>query len=262
MEITIEYSSWYIIGCAVLAGLYTFFLYWKNRQNNDISVGLVRFLSVLRFATVFILAFLLLNPMIQKWITKTKSPVIIIAQDVSASILNNKDSLFYKTDYLTELENLNQEIAENFEVVVMPFGGEVLPDSSNLSFNEKRTNFSKVFDEVEARYAGDNIGAILLASDGLFNNGANPKYYNFKDSYPIYSIGLGDTSVKSDIGISNLRSNEIVYLGNDFPVEININAQKLKGKKAELVISRNGQVLKTKSISINADNAFLQNSFY
>ena len=261
MEITTEYSSWYIIGCAVLAGLYTFFLYWKNKKNADVSKTIVRFLSALRFVTVFILAFLLLNPMIQKWITKTDSPVIVIAQDVSASILNNKDSLYYQTDYLNELENLNQKISENFEVVFMPFGGEVLSDSTSLSFSEKRTSFSKVFDEIEARYAGDNIGAVILASDGLFNNGANPKYYNFRDSYPIYTLGLGDSSIKSDIGIANLRSNEIVYLGNDFPVEVNINAQKLIGEKAELTISRNGKILHTRTLEINTDNAFFTKQF-
>lgn len=261
MEITTEYSSWYIIGCAVLAGLYTFFLYWKNKQNADVSKTIVRFLSVLRFVTVFILAFLLLNPMIQKWITKTESPVIIVAQDVSASILNNKDSLYYQTDYLKELESLNQQISENFEVVFMPFGGEVLSDSIDISFNEKRTSFSNVFDEVNVRYAGDNIGAVILASDGLFNMGSNPTYYNFKKNYPIYTVGLGDSTVKSDISIQDVQANDIVYLGNDFPLNIGIQANLLKGKEAILKISKNGKSVKERIIKINENADYYTEKF-
>lgn len=261
MEITTEYNSWYIIGCAVLAGLYTFSLYWKNNQDKDIHTIFVRLLSGLRFLTVFILALLLLNPLLQKWITQTEDPIIIIAQDVSESIRNNKDSIYYTTEYLKELDQLKKSISENFEVVFMPFGGEVLSDTLPDFYHEKHTNFAKVFDEIDARYAGDNIGAVILASDGLFNVGANPSYYNFKQLYPIYTIGLGDTSSKSDISIAEVLTNEIVYLGNQFPVEVGVSAQLLQGENAEISISKNGKVIDKRKLNIKSGNAYFTERF-
>ncbi len=261
MEITTEYNSWYIIGCAALAGLYTFFLYWKNVQHKDVNPIWIRLLSGLRFVTIFVLALLVLNPLIQKWIVQTQDPIIIIAQDVSESIRNNKDSVYYTTEYLKELNQLKEAISENFEVVFIPFGGEVLPDTGGFTFSEKRTNYAKVFDEIDARYAGENIGGVILASDGLFNVGAHPNYYNFKQLYPIYTLGLGDTSLKSDISIPEVLTNDIVYLGNQFPVEVGVSALLLKGKSAELTVSQNGKVLIKRTLQVQLDNDYFTEKF-
>ena len=261
MEITTEYNSWYIIGCAVLAGLYTFFLYWKNKQNSEITQRIIVLLSSLRFLTVFIISLLLVNPLIQRWVTQVDTPIIIIAQDASESILNNKDSAYYTSTYLEELNTLKETVSKNFEVIVMPFGEQVLRNENPLKFEEKRTNFGNVFDEIEARYAGDNVGAVILASDGLFNIGANPNYYTFKQVYPIYTIGLGDTSVKSDISVVEVLHNEIVYLGNQFPVEVGVNAQLLDGEKAKLTIKRNGKVIETRTLEIETDEVYFKERF-
>ena len=261
MELTTEFSSWFLILCAVLAGLYTFFLYGKNKQNAELPPWVVQLLSVLRFFTVFILSALLLNPLIQNWVTQTERPLFIIAQDVSASVVNNADSVYYKSDYISEINQLKEQLSSNYKVVTLNFGEEVIIQDSAIQFTAKRTNFAKVFDEIEARYAGSNIGALILASDGLFNVGANPDYYNFKQNYPVYTVGLGDTTQKSDLAIAEILTNEIVYLGNSFPIEVSVTASLLKGKTAQLQVFNNGKQLTKRSLKITQDQQFFSEKF-
>ncbi len=260
MELTTQYSLWYLILCAVLAGLYAFLLYGKNKQNQELPIWVESLLGGLRFFTVFILAALLLNPFIQTWKTQTEAPIIIFAQDNSESILNNADSAYYSEEYLNQISGIKEEIGLEFQLVQMVFGDEVLVSDTGIDFTEKRTNFAKLFDEIDARFAGDNIGAVIIASDGLYNSGANPEYYSFKQSYPVYTIGLGDTSVKSDISIVEIRTNDIVYLGNKFPVEVTINADLLQGRDAFLNVFTQGKLLEKRPIKITKDkHSFTEN---
>lgn len=256
MELTSEYSSWFLILCVALAGLYTFWLYGKNKQNQELPIWVVRVLAALRFTTVFVLAVLLLNPIIQKWITQSEPPLILIAQDNSASILNNADSSFYLNEYKGQLAQLESRISENYKVVALNFGDAIITQDSGLNFTDKRTSYAQLFDEIDARYAGENIGALIFASDGLYNTGANPEYYNFKQPYPIYTLGLGDTTQKSDMAIAEIRTNDLVYLGNDFPVEVTVSADLLSGKEAILSVYSNGKLLEKRALKIT-DNAMV-----
>lgn len=255
MEITTEYSLWYIIGCTALAGLYTFILYPKITHTKKKS--LIYVLRGFRFISVLLLSFLLLHPFITSWQTRTESPVIILAQDVSTSILNNVDSIYYQTIYLDKLEKFKSKIAKNYTVITMPFGEKVLPDTRPIQFTQRRTNYENLFDEINARYDQSQIGGLILASDGCFNSGASPAYYNFKQSYPIYTIGLGDPRIKSDISIAEVKHNEIVYLDNEFPVNIGVHALMLMGKEAILTISHHGKVIRERRLNITSENDFI-----
>lgn len=261
MEITSEYSSWFIMVCAALGGLFTFVLYRKNAQLKELASWVIYTLKGLRFFSVFLISLLLINPLIQKWVTQTEEPVIIIAQDNSESILNNKDSVFYKEAYPLKLQELIADISSEYKVVTMPFGADVQDEKSVLDYSEKRTNYSKLFDEIEAKYAGENIGALILATDGLYNEGANPKFYNFKQLYPIYTLGLGDTTQKSDISVAEIQHNDIVYMGNKFPVNVGVNAQLLKGEKAKITIRTKGKVIAERNFVINSNNQYHTEKF-
>ena len=70
-----------------------------------------------------------------------------------------------------------------------------------------------------------------MASDGIYNEGFNPLYANTNFNAPVYTILLGDTSMNKDVFISSIRNNKISYLGNETPIEISLQADKMKGEK-------------------------------
>ena len=73
-------------------------LYYKNSKLKDLSKRMIVLLGSLRFFSLFLISFLLLEPLLNTEFRKVEKPIVVIAQDFSASVLLNKDSLFYKTD--------------------------------------------------------------------------------------------------------------------------------------------------------------------
>ena len=57
----------------------------------------------------------------------------------------------------------------------------------------------KHFASVQDLYSNQNVGAVILASDGIYNEGSNPLYANFELNAPIHVIALGDTVPSRDV---------------------------------------------------------------
>lgn len=212
-------------------------------------------MAMFRFLAITILSFLLLAPLLKNINRQVEKPIIIIAQDNSESLVIGKDSTFYKTEYKQKLQKLINDLGNKYEVRSYSFADKIreLPSADSLKFNEKQTDISTFFDEVETRYSNRNVGAIILASDGLYNKGSNPIYTSDKIKFPLYTIALGDTTIKKDAIIAKVDYNRLVYLGNEFPVEIIIHAKQLKGKTSTLTISKGDAILFTQVINFNSD---------
>lgn len=213
-------------------------------------------MAAFRFLSVSILAFLLLSPLIKTINREVEKPVIIIAQDNSQSLIIGKDSTFYKTDYKKKLQTLIDELDEKYDVRSYTFAEKIkeLGNVDSLAFNEKQTDISSLFDEIETRFSNRNVGAIILASDGLYNKGSNPVYTSSKIQIPVYTIALGDTTVKKDLILSKVEHNRIAYLGNKFPLEIVLDAKQYKGKTTTLTVNKDDVNLFTQTININSDS--------
>jgi len=55
-------------------------------------------------------------------------------------------------------------------------------------FNQKVTNLSNTLDEIYNKYSHQNVGAIILASDGIYNQGNNPIYSNAQLTRPFMPL--------------------------------------------------------------------------
>ncbi len=254
MNIVFDYPSWFSILCLLLGFAYAFILYRKDKKFNDSSIGLVRVMAAFRFCVVTFLCFLLLSPLLKTINRTVEKPVIIIAQDDSESIRIGKDSVFYKDEYAPKIQKLKDILSEKYEVRIYTFGDKFkeIPYFDSLKFNEKQTDISSVFDEVETRYSNRNVGAIILASDGLYNKGSNPVFTSDKIKIPVYTIALGDTTIKKDLILTKVEHNRLAYLGNEFPLEIVVTAKQLKGKSSTLSVTKGGATFFTQQINFNS----------
>lgn len=249
--ITTEYPIWLVLVC-LLAGLgYAFLLYRKPKQdvNKTIHYGLF----ILRFLVVSFLCFFLLNPLIRNTTTYTEKPIIIIAADNSASITKNKDSVFYKNEFPAALHKFSEALADKYEVHFMKFAGDVKQDDT-LNFFGKETNLSNVFGKIQNNFEGKNVGAVVLATDGLYNTGSNPSSDLRNANYPIFTLALGDTTLQRDAFIKKINHNQTAYIGNQFPVEVQIQATDLHGKEAVLSILQDGKKLTEQKVKYASNN--------
>lgn len=249
-NIITEYPLWFLVFCILLGAIITTILYFKNSKYT-FSTLFKRILAVLRFFSVSIIAFLLLSPLVKSVFRYVEKPVIIIAQDNSESLLINKDSAFYKNQYKEKLNKLIEDLSAKYEVKTYSFG-ENVKEKINFDFKDKQTDISSFFDELQTRYTNRNVGALVLATDGLYNKGKNPLYASSFVSFPIYTIALGDTTIYKDLIVSKVTTNKIAFLGNKFPVEIVVTANKCKGANTKLTVTKGTDILFTKNLDFTS----------
>lgn len=260
MGIVTDYPFWFVLLCLLLGGIYTFFLYFRTHKD-DINPWQVRAMAAFRFFTVTILSFLLLSPLLKKSSEIVEKPLILFAQDNSLSIAMGRDSLYYKKDYPASLDKLINQLGKKNEIVTFSFG-EKLNNTVKTSFSEKATDISDVFDEFISRYSNRNVGAMIMATDGIYNKGSNPFYVAQKLTFPVYTIALGDTLLLKDIILKKVICNRTAFLGDKFPMEVQITADKCNGEKTEVSVVKNNQVLFKKPVSFSGDRVFQKANFF
>jgi hypothetical protein len=110
-------------------------------------------------------------------------------------------------------------------------------------------------------YSNQNLGAVVLASDGIYNEGSNPVYTAAKIAAPIYTIALGDTTKKKDLAIKRTFSNKIAYLGDKFSVQLDIAATNCTGAATNMTVyhieGANSKKIKSEVVSINKADFFI-----
>lgn len=230
--------------CLLLGFIYSLLLYFK--QQYFLNKKLLFLLSLSRFLLISFLAFLLLDPILKSSKEIKEKPIVVVLQDVSSSIGRNIKN---------ELEDFSNKL-NDLDVYKYSFSDKIYDEFSEKN-NGLYTNISKVINEINNRFSNRNLSSIILASDGLYNDGINPLYSNNFNT-PIYSICLGDTIVKKDNIISDVKHNDIVFLGNSFVSEIFIESVKYKGEKVKLKVENNGESLFEKNITFNSNKEFLK----
>ena len=241
-----------VLLCLLAGAAYSAVLYYRN-PIPDTSPRLVLIMAALRFLSVSLIAFLLLAPMLRTLIKRTEKPIIVVANDESESIVAGRDSLFYRNTFVNDLNKLSDQLNEKFDVKRYSFGDKLTNDFNN-QYKDKQTDMAALFSEICNRYANRNLAAVVLAGDGIYNTGLDPVYATANASYPVYTIALGDTNVQRDITLTHLQFNSVAYLGDDFPVEMVVNASKCKGLNTTLSVTHGSEKLFSKAISINTDN--------
>ncbi len=239
----------WLLGCLALGIGYAFVLYGSSAH---LGRPLRNSLFVLRTVAVTLLSFLLFAPLIRNVNTSLEKPLIIIAQDNSASILVSKTRDFNEKSYSGDLKELEKALSEDYDVRSFNFGPDV-KGGLDLAFNAPLTDIAAVFKLIDDQFSNRNIGALIIGSDGIYNQGANPEYEAKGLKSPIYTIALGDTIAKRDLLISNVNYNNITYLDNQFQLEITVEAYQAQGSSSVLTVSDKSGTVFSRPVSVNSN---------
>jgi hypothetical protein len=254
----IQFPAWYILLCIAAGALFSLVLYYRDRTFQDHRAYVKTIMAILRFATVTLLAALLLAPFLQMYEQTIQEPVVIIAQDNSSSIgdfLEDEDSIAY----VAAIDKLALGLNGKFTVERLKFGT-AIEEGADPDFGDRVTDISQLLEYAGKQYGDQNLGAVIIATDGLYNRGKNPLYLSQDMSAPLYVVALGDTTVRTDLRIQQVLHNRISFLGDKFPIQVDIAARKLAGRDATISIQRiSGSTvttLKQESIKIDSDYFF------
>ncbi|GHU86525.1 hypothetical protein FACS1894153_3750 [Bacteroidia bacterium] len=251
MQIISNISLWYILLFLLLAGIITTLSYFRN---NQISLPKLQkyTLASLRFLSVFFISVLLLSILLRIEQTTLQKSNIILLHDNSQSIkLANKNLDKWNNDW----GKFANKLSDKYNVITQTFGDN-LSNENTLLFDEPRTNISNALFQIRRQYDGKNLHSVILVSDGIYTDGENPYIIASKYPVPINTIILGDTNIYQDISIKNINHNSYAYLGNQFPIEIEIKSNKSANTTAILTIEKNAQTIFEKEIFIDNDNFF------
>ncbi|MDD3859658.1 MAG: hypothetical protein PHW83_05625 [Bacteroidales bacterium] len=248
MTIYFEYPSYLIIVAAIIAATVSFLLYYKDKLFSELQKWKRFLMTGLRFMFIFIILLLLLNPIFKSSAIIIQKPIVVFVQDNSRSIILNRDSSYYKTTYKQDINELLDKLSKSFDVKYLQFS-EITSNDSSLNFDGEITDISSVFPEIISRFSGMNLGAIILATDGIYNRGVNPVYSNYIN-FPVYSIALGDTISQKDLILKDVMYNRVAFLGNRFPVKVFINAEKCTEKESVINIRRDDKLVYTSKFLI------------
>lgn len=238
--------AWILI--CVLAGLvYAGILYYKE---SFFEPKIRYFLAFLRFTAVSVIAFLLLAPVIRTVRNDREKPIIALALDNSLSVALAEDST-QRQKWLSALQKIQKNLEnEGFETSLHTFDENA--EWQNLKFKAQSSNLGKLLENVATAHENRNLDKVILLSDGIHNQGTSPEFLNFR--FPVYAVGVGDTTPRKDIAVQAVFFNKIAYLGNKFPIVAEIKNSGFEERNVAVSLLQNGNTIASQNIRLRKDN--------
>ncbi len=221
----LDYSPWLLLACVLLGIAYAVFFYYRSHLREFNSRWKIIGLALIRGFVVAVLAFLLLGPVIRYFETHTEEPRLVVAIDNSQSMI--APEVADSTSVTQRIRAIMQKLNAQFKLDILYFTDEVTT-SGRLDFDGTTTDIDAALTYVKSRYEGIPLAGIVLMTDGIYNRGANPIYDIPGLKSPIYPVPFGDTTQKSDIKIAQVLHNKIAYLGDKFPIEVDVLGEKMR----------------------------------
>lgn len=251
MEISFEsgYSGILVILALALAVGVSYIIYFRSTDSKSLTLFQKILLAVLRSLVLFLAFILLLTPILERSKRIKQLPVLAVAFD------NSQSANSYQSSYKLIAEELKKRFSDDYQLDFWTFGEKVL-NTDSISGIERRSDYGQLLKTIKSNYFNKNMGALLLVGDGIYNQGQDPAYLASSLRFPVYTIGVGDTTRKVDALIRNVKTNKVAFLKNRFPVEIELNFSKLRNQIAYIDIEHNKQSVYSSSIAINSDDDF------
>ena len=204
-------------------------------------------LALLRLGVLGILGFLLLNPMLRSTTETREATLLPILVDGTSSQWLGPDSTVRRDALNTLVADLpSWGVDADWKVELFRFDRKIQRLSEdNWSPDGKRTDLGSAFESIRDRFVHRNVPAVVVVTDGRTNRGPNPEFTAERLDVPHLFVGTGDTAAVADLELSTLRTNDVAYLGNAFPVEVTAQARGAEGVPLALKLTSGSTTLAT-----------------
>ena len=249
MRFISDMSVWWLIPWLGVSIFLSIFLYKNETWFSELNKYWQYTLKSLRSIGLFLVGVLLIGILFEAVEYRIEKPLFITLVDNSSSMKNYKDSSNVKSKIESFENEMRAKYGSKFDFVQYTVASQVT-ENGKISLNESNSDLSQGFEAIRTNFYNRNIGGIAFFSDGNFNKGSNPIYSAEKINLtPIFTIGIGDTIPKKDQYIKEVETNEIAFLRNKFPVEIDIEGIKVGKSNVVVTISSNGSQVASQSVS-------------
>lgn len=244
LKLLLSTSSLFLFPAAIAAVALSIFAY--RHTVPPIPTTKRYFLVVLRSLSLFLLLFLLLEPILRLVRRESKPPTVALLIDDSKSMsLTDKTGnraeatrSLVKGSWLDRVSHLGRTKFYHF--------GEGLSDldsPDSLTFRGGSTDISAALKKLHERSEEENIQAVVLVTDGNYNVGENPLYEVARLGMPIFTVGMGDSAEQKDLLITKAITNEITYAESRVPMDVTVKSSGFNGERVEVSLSEGGKTL-------------------
>jgi hypothetical protein len=247
-NISINSSIFFVIVGIILLAAYSFYIYKFTIP--QVSKTLKYFLIALRTAALILLFFLIFEPVVNLTSSQKVEPVTLVFVDNSNSIAA-KDS----AKRSGEVKNFIKECSSiNAKVIPFTFSSKIKNFSADslqlLYFKGQSTNFSNIISELKKSEL--NISSAVIISDGIINDGADPVFDAEKLQFPVFTVGIGDTTHYRDVQIKDALFNQYIYAQRATEIEANISQFGFDSKSIRATLFEDNKPVASQDAQLNA----------
>ncbi len=208
--------------------------------------------TVLRGLAMIILLFLILEPMLRLLYQNREKPVVGVLLDNSASMKieeNNGlrgDSLRFVRDQIAAFAGRDSLDIRTFAFDLQT--RQIVADS--LKFDVDGSDLTQALNAAMDTLSGNNLQALVLVSDGVYNRGANPVLPAQNLPVPVFTVLIGDSTEPKDVALRRVQTNQITYVGKTLPVTVTFWHNGYDGQNAVLSLSDGNRRLAQKTVRL------------
>ncbi len=246
MDIDLAASPALLALCAAAAGA---FAWWSYRRSVPRPAGW-RFpvLVGLRAAAFALVLFLLFEPVWTRVVSRGEAPLVAVLVDASQSITLGGPALEAR------VRAAAQSLPRDAAIRPYAFAGSARPASlDSLAFTGERTDVAAALERVEADFAGRNLRAVVLISDGRSTEGRDPAAVAERSRVPVYTAVAGDSVSGRDVRLARVATNDVATVGTPFPLQAGIRATGFGGRQTSVVVSEGGRGVGSAAVALPAD---------
>lgn len=239
---------WIVIGIILLT-LYSWFSYQYTIP--AISSRLKIFLIAIRSLVIILTLILIFEPNISIKYIDTIEPVNFL-------FIDNSSSLAIK-DSAQRIDNLNKLVRDltsvnkvNSKKYLFGKKPEEIDQEENSPINLKEplTNFYKIFETINQ--TKENVGSIVIASDGIITDGYEPVLEAEKFGVPVFTVGIGDTTTRRDLIVKDVIYNQFIYAGTETEIEAVIVNYGYEERNNNVSLFEEEKLIQTKNVTLSS----------
>jgi len=253
---SLSFQSGYLL-LYIIIGLAAIGISWWSYKDLVPQISRLKRLALisLRSLGILLIAILLIEPLTTLYTEEVSGDKLGVVVDISSSMLNMEKN---GQRYEIAQSLFNEYRPANVSTKYFGFADSVyplkeLPDS--LSITRQATNISRALLEPIA-LSDNELGALLVLTDGAGNLGIDPLKTASSISLPVYSLVVGSALSQKDIYISKISCSPVGYTNTDIPLEVEVASFGYGGETAMLEIRDDKSVLLSRRVVLPADGAY------
>ena len=281
---------WTMIVLPLVALLCAGLIYWNERGNSQKRRRIVPLL--IRVFLISMLVFAILDWRRHGVATRKPDLIVVLDDSLSSSHVDNYDDDSWSQDQLERLRALNlpeelsrfqlaqaallgengrllKKLAESYQLQVVRAGESlryVAGDSSRLREALKNckpeqgaSRLGDTLAQLCRAQRGTSTAAIVLLSDGVLTDGISLEdaaQIAADSNIPVFTVGLGIDQSSVDLRLSQLKADDMAFVGDWITLELMVAADGLLGQTAEVQFfdSSQNQPLQTIELAIDSDD--------